>query len=1161
MEAPIMTSVQPSLMEIATQLHKAAQVLAALNRDLASERNGVGFNKPDSSFGFRISEIPPEEWEPVLPEMVFTAYTMLKKYSRQLAAYGINYKDIPVPPTPQKDTFVIRAQARQAARYKSAPRLLRIDEKSQLSVKWGISEQILTEFKELLAWQERKWDKENRTGWWLYPSSAGSVDKIIEFCGKWRIEITDEALMRLYFVRNQYEKGVIEEVVHTPSDTRPKLGRFMVPMPQSRSVKLMFDYDIPLKDAIALTLPVRKFVPKDEGGPYWTASVADAGCIDAVLALAEAFDFEFRDGAKEYIESLRGAALETIEASKAMHTDFRVPGLLREPYPFQYAGVEYAVKHGNIINGDQMGTGKAQPLDAKVLTPTGWKCMGDVVVGDTVIGADGCPTKVIGVFPQGEKEIYKVVFSDGSFTECCDDHLWSVNKAERKWRGAPNQVLALSEIRTKLKDAAGNARHYIPMVSPVHFEDKPVEIDAYLLGLLIGDGSVKHNTPMLTTADKEVVENILEILPSGVTPKFNGKYGYSLSGKRPHPNPLTIALRKLKLMGKMSYDKFIPDEYKYNSVEIRISMLQGLMDTDGSVSKNHLEFSSSSKKLAEDVQEIVESLGGTSKITIRQTSFTHKNEKRLGAISYRVHISLPNGIVPFRLKRKVEGYKEPTKYNPTRAIVSVEYVGKKEAQCISVSSERQLYVTDRYIVTHNTVQSIVTAFYLKAFPLLVLCPATLKYNWRREVESTIPDVTISVFEKSADWSSDVVIINYDMVSKDEIKQKILARKWGMLVCDEAHMLKNSKAQRTKAVMEIKEVCERVMLLTGTPIMNRPEELISLLKIIGKLQSHFGGYSKFIWRYCSPSNKVIRGKKVVVLDGASNLDELHRTLRNGCMIRRLKQDVLTELPAKTRSVIPVKIDNRKEYDKAEEDIVHYVAEIAAKDKAFLESIKDLPEEEQEAQKRAFANDKAQRAARAEILVKINHLRQIAAKGKLSTIKAWVEDFMESGEKLLLFGYYKSVVETFGAAFNADIIYGETELKARDKAVQKFQNDSETKILVLNMMSGGVGLTLTAASNVAFAELGWRPGDLQQAEDRVHRISQNYPCTAWYFLDFDTIDSYLWNMVLSKQNVADQALDGGEVNNFEVAEKAEVSGALGFANELLKKHKLNGEVMVI
>lgn len=261
-------------------------------------------------------------------------------------------------------------------------------------------------------------------------------------------------------------------------------------------------------------------------------------------------------------------------------------------------------------------------------------------------------------------------------------------------------------------------------------------------------------------------------------------------------------------------------------------------------------------------------------------------------------------------------------------------------------------------------------------------------------------------------------------------------------------------------------------------------------------------------------------------GATNLEELNERLRATCFVRRTKQEVLTELPPKSRAVVPIEIDNRREYDRAEKDVVAWLGQQAAKEEAFLASVASLSPSEQAraiSERRMGAEETA---ARAEQLVRIEALKQLSAKGKLEAVSEWVESFSETGEKLVIFAHHQAVVEELAQRFNAPSITGQTSVERRQEYVDRFQTDPACRVIVCNIKAGGVGLTLTAASNVAFVELEWTPAAHDQAEDRCHRIGQTDSVTAWYLLGQGTIDEEIMALIEGKRIVVDAATEGRE-----------------------------------
>jgi hypothetical protein len=367
------------------------------------------------------------------------------------------------------------------------------------------------------------------------------------------------------------------------------------------------------------------------------------------------------------------------------------------------------------------GCGKAQPLDALVLTPSGYVTMGSLSIGDDIISASGEIVKVNGIFPQGVKEIFEIEFSDKTTTECCDEHLWAVKGEKERFKSLPSAILPLSKIRENVKrkdgSVSGKRIWSIPMVDNIEFSEKDYFIDPYLMGVILGDGGLSTTRVFISSKDIELIDKISTLLD----PKYflikqsSSKYDYSICLKEKYiPNGIQLKgvlgnlyieeIKNLNLLYTKSNTKFIPDCYKYTSLSNRIKIFQGLMDTDGTVCKRgmSLSYTTVSLQLSEDVKFLVESFGGKCVKGSRTPSYTYKGEKKQGQLAYTLHISLPENVTPFTLERKLNLYVPRSKYLPIRYIENITSVGFKEAQCISIDHPSHLYVTNNFIVTHNT---------------------------------------------------------------------------------------------------------------------------------------------------------------------------------------------------------------------------------------------------------------------------------------------------------------------------------------------------------------------------------------------------------------------------------------------------------------------------
>ena len=360
--------------------------------------------------------------------------------------------------------------------------------------------------------------------------------------------------------------------------------------------------------------------------------------------------------------------------------------------------------------------GRAQPLFTKVLTPTGFRLIGELQVGDFVIGSDGRSTEVLGVYPQGFKEIYRVYTQDGSSTLASGDHLWSVHPRDDRRRGKPARVLETKEMIGDLR-AAHYHRYELPLLSePVNFQSRPVPLDPYALGLLLGDGCLTcSTTPSFATTDPELAESLGHLIP-GIEVRRKSEIDYVLSrstgrgGDVKLNNPVIVALGQLGLAGTRSSTKFIPDDYLINSPAVRLAVLQGLLDSDGGpVTQDRracrVQFGTASDRLRDGVVFLVHSLGGVVHQRTRKADGRKPGLAGGRGVHHHAHIldiRLPAGIAPFRLAHKAAKYDATGGGRPMRFIDRIEPAGTEEAVCIQVAAADSLYVTEDFLLTHNT---------------------------------------------------------------------------------------------------------------------------------------------------------------------------------------------------------------------------------------------------------------------------------------------------------------------------------------------------------------------------------------------------------------------------------------------------------------------------
>jgi SWI/SNF-related matrix-associated actin-dependent regulator 1 of chromatin subfamily A len=421
---------------------------------------------------------------------------------------------------------------------------------------------------------------------------------------------------------------------------------------------------------------------------------------------------------------------------------------------------------------------------------------------------------------------------------------------------------------------------------------------------------------------------------------------------------------------------------------------------------------------------------------------------------------------------------------------------------------------------------------------IVICPASLRLNWKREFErwaarpvrvAVINGGKASDFPEDYDW--DVLIVNYDVVAKH--RERLVKYSWDLMIVDECHYLKNPKAQRTMAILGgggsgskgqrdrggIKAA--KKLFLTGTPIVNRPVELWPILSAM-KLNWLQGGFWPFVKRYCDAHKNRFGWD----MSGASNLDELQRKLRESVMVRRLKEDVLKELPAKRRQVIELPANGAAETVRVEkeawDDQQSYIAELEARIRAAeaLETVDlDNTGEDLEALRSKL------RAEKQVVFEEMSKVRHETAMAKVPAVIEHLESALENGP-VVCFAHHKDVIKEIVDHFadTAVAITGNTSMERRQEAVDRFQNPKcSIDLLVGNIQAAGVGITLTRSSHVVFAELDWVPGNVTQAEDRCHRIGQEESVLVQHIVLEGSIDAVMTRKLVAKQAVIDAALD--------------------------------------
>lgn len=399
---------------------------------------------------------------------------------------------------------------------------------------------------------------------------------------------------------------------------------------------------------------------------------------------------------------------------------------------------------------------------------------------------------------------------------------------------------------------------------------------------------------------------------------------------------------------------------------------------------------------------------------------------------------------------------------------------------------------------------------LPVFPCLVICPSSVKYNWVNQWQQWTGRnfAMILADTNKRNWHhyyeanmSKVFIVNYESLKKYFVKainkeqDKPLRlnhivfderiKLFNSIIIDESHKVKDTKTQQAKFTKGIATGKNYIFELTGTPVINKPKDLISQLGIIDQLDK-FGGYKGFVERFCSGIKE------------ASNLKELNFLLNKYCFYRRSKQEVAKELPPKYRQVVSCEITNRKEYEDAENNLINY-----------LRQYKDASDE------------KIMSAMRGQVMVQIGILKNISARGKIKDVTDFVDDTIEQGEKIVVFTHLKEVSHALKSHYHNSVsITGDDDLKARQESIRKFKEEEKYKVNVCSIKAAGTGVDglQYACSLVSFIELPWTAADCDQAEDRLNRIGQTKPVQCIYFLGKNTIDEHIYDIIQTKRSIA-------------------------------------------
>ncbi len=792
---------------------------------------------------------------------------------------------------------------------------------------------------------------------------------------------------------------------------------------------------------------------------------------------------------------------------------------------YQTIGAHFVYRAKRALLADVVGLGKPQWILEPILTPNGWKRLNDLTLSDIIYGDDGEKYNIDKIYFQGFIDMYRIYFRDGTSCTSGLDHLWKVqhtaNGKRDGWKiRSLREMITIGIHNNHVKgDGSIPNKWRISMIKPIKFRKKKLLIDPYVLGVLIGDGSLSNDRAVWSTPDidYDIVERMKKILDKDYIIVENSKascpnYSITRKDKTKHLNSMIQKIKKLGLNVK-SLDKFIPKKYKYSSIEQRIDLLRGLMDTDGGSRKdNKISFYTSSKRLANDVAELIRSLGGIS--NIRAYDYCNQNTE------YQVNVKI--NICPFYLKRKAINWRETTKNINSRTIEDVVYIGKKKAKCISVNSKNGMYVCGNFIPSHNTPQSIIAAEKMLKkddyFNVLVVVPSSLKKKWYNDIGKFLGPNRAIMIDGTKQARSDqyrfikmknkFIIMNYDLAIRDWdefLFGEIDDGKERIVIFDEVQYLKNDTAKRTKKCIELSEHCKSIIGLSATFLETSIMDVFNIMKVIDR--NMLGGkYWNFFNKYVITD---FWGKEI----GHNDITDIVEALEP-VKIRRQKEQVLKQLP--DRSEITYWCKLTKDQESCYNDVLNNIATKMKSDRRINQ------------------------VASAEILAQIQLLIQVCLSTELldynvtsSSKLTLLYDIIEQvgNQKIVIFVKYVKMVEIIARelikrGYKTFFVHGKSIKNVTEKQniVDSFNETNNHQILVTSDVLKE-GIDLVGASVLINFDLLWNPASMEQRAGRLDRIGQKNNVTVMYLITEGTIEQRMFDLLQTRKDLSTMIVDGG------------------------------------
>lgn len=769
----------------------------------------------------------------------------------------------------------------------------------------------------------------------------------------------------------------------------------------------------------------------------------------------------------------------------------------------QRIGVAWLYMVGDGILADGVGLGKCQPLDATILTPYGWRKMGELQLGDLVTTPGGPAAAITGVFPQGHKQVYRVELTDGSLAESSGEHLWRVRRNREAW-----QVLTLDDIVSRgLVNPNGGKRWEVSRLDiddPVASKDCP--LDPYTLGAFIADMGMSDHIPIYSCdeGDGPMLARIAETLPPEVAlkrKKGSRPWDYAVTkvvrGKA--ENPVTRALRDLGLWGKLSAEKFVPEHLLRAHRDVRLELLRGLMDADGWIAKpGSGGYCSMSKQLAEDVAYLARSLGGYASVRSALANYTYNGERRCAGTKYTVCLNLPNDN-PFWQPRKANQWRPGRKQRRIKSVTATRVVA---TQCIAIDHPHHLYVTGDLIATHNTPEIIGTIALAKqkgqmTNRAIVICRPTALPQWRDDgFDKFAPRLNvITVMGNRASrinqycTNFDVCLIGHQMLLHD-LDLLLAQGPWSFVIADDVDPIRNDNAT-SYAFKALAKTAERTIIASATPVQTQLLELHRLLCALGA-DGTFGSELQFTQRHIREETRTTydyeKQRKVrrKVRVGYKNMAELREAIKPYYLRRTHKDLDDQDLPDLIPDNVWLDMYPRQweEYRKLRMTVAQALREGGS------------------ATTRAAAMAKTHMASAITAGLATIDLPDIY--GESSVKLDWIQDKLPTDledQKIVMFCSRKNTIRAVQARLTAArighvTIWGEEpDMEKRRKSQKKFWDDPSTQVC-LGTSAMEQSLNLQCASVLINVDTLMNPRRMEQIAGRLRRLGSPHK-TVWVY----------------------------------------------------------------